>query len=74
MERFIQVIVDGLATGSLYGALAHAGVLFYPSTGIVYIAQGEKAMFITVIAIRSSTSPNPSSARSLALTSSSSGC
>ena len=50
MERFVQVIVDGLATGSLYGALALAVVLIYRSTGIVNFAQGEMAMFSTFIA------------------------
>ena len=50
MERFIQVIVDGWATGSLYGALAVAVVLIYRSTGIVNFAQGEMAMFSTFIA------------------------
>jgi branched-chain amino acid transport system permease protein len=50
MERFIQVIVDGWATGSLYGALAVAVVLIYRATGIVNFAQGEFAMFSTFIA------------------------
>jgi branched-chain amino acid transport system permease protein len=50
VERFVQVIVDGLATGSLYGALALAVVLIYRSTGIVNFAQGEMAMFSTFIA------------------------
>jgi len=50
MERFVQVIVDGWATGSLYGALAVAVVLIYRSTGIVNFAQGELAMFSTFIA------------------------
>jgi len=50
VERFIQVIVDGWATGSLYGALAVAVVLIYRSTGIVNFAQGEMAMFSTFIA------------------------
>jgi branched-chain amino acid transport system permease protein len=50
LERFIQVIVDGLAAGSLYGALALAVVLIYRSTGIVNFAQGEMAMFSTFIA------------------------
>ena len=50
MERFVQVIIDGLATGSLYGALALAVVLIYRSTGIVNFAQGEMAMFSTFIA------------------------
>ncbi|MGH2969945.1 MAG: branched-chain amino acid ABC transporter permease [Solirubrobacteraceae bacterium] len=50
MERLIQVIVDGWATGSLYAALAIAVVLIYRSTGIVNFAQGELAMFSTFIA------------------------
>jgi len=50
MDKFIQVIVDGWATGSLYGALAVAVVLIYRATGIVNFAQGELAMFSTFIA------------------------
>jgi branched-chain amino acid transport system permease protein len=50
VERFVQVIVDGWATGSLYGALAVAVVLIYRSAGIVNFAQGELAMFSTFIA------------------------
>jgi len=50
VERFIQVLVDGWATGSLYGALAVAVVLIYRATGIVNFAQGELAMFSTFIA------------------------
>jgi len=50
VERFVQVIIDGWATGSLYGALAVAVVLIYRSTGIVNFAQGELAMFSTFIA------------------------
>jgi branched-chain amino acid transport system permease protein len=50
VERFVQVIIDGWATGSLYGALALAVVLIYRSTGIVNFAQGEMAMFSTFVA------------------------
>jgi branched-chain amino acid transport system permease protein len=50
VERFVQVIIDGWATGSLYGALAIAVVLIYRSTGIVNFAQGEMAMFSTFVA------------------------
>jgi branched-chain amino acid transport system permease protein len=50
MERFVQVLIDGWATGSLYGALAVAVVLIYRATGIVNFAQGEMAMFSTFIA------------------------
>jgi branched-chain amino acid transport system permease protein len=50
MERFVQVVIDGWATGSLYAALGIAVVLIYRSTGIVNFAQGEFAMFSTFMA------------------------
>ena len=50
MQQFIETIIDGIATGSIYGALALALVLIYRSTGIVNFAQGEFAMFSTFIA------------------------
>jgi branched-chain amino acid transport system permease protein len=50
MERLIQTLVDGVATGSLYGALALAIVLIFRTTGIVNFAQGEMAMFSTFVA------------------------
>ena len=43
-------LIDGIATGSIYAALALALVLIYRSTGIVNFAQGEMAMFSTFIA------------------------
>jgi branched-chain amino acid transport system permease protein len=49
MERFVQVVVDGVATGSIYAAVALALVLIYRSTGIVNFAQGEMAMFSTFL-------------------------
>jgi branched-chain amino acid transport system permease protein len=50
MAEFVQQVVDGLAAGSIYGALALALVLIYRTTGIVNFAQGEMAMFSTFIA------------------------
>ena len=50
MERFIQLVIDGIAIGSIYGALALALVLIFRSTGIVNFAQGEMAMFSTFVA------------------------
>jgi branched-chain amino acid transport system permease protein len=50
MERFVQVVVDGVATGSIYAAVALALVLIYRSTTIVNFAQGEMAMFSTFVA------------------------
>jgi branched-chain amino acid transport system permease protein len=50
MERFVQLVIDGVAIGSIYGALALALVLIFRSTGIVNFAQGEMAMFSTFVA------------------------
>jgi branched-chain amino acid transport system permease protein len=50
VERFLQLVVDGIATGSIYGAVALALVLIYRSTGVANFAQGEVAMFSTFIA------------------------
>jgi branched-chain amino acid transport system permease protein len=50
MAHFIQLVVDGIAIGSIYGALALALVLIFRSTGIVNFAQGEMAMFSTFVA------------------------
>ncbi|HYI36150.1 MAG TPA: branched-chain amino acid ABC transporter permease [Thermoleophilaceae bacterium] len=50
MAEFIETVVDGIATGSLYGALALALVLIFRTTGIVNFAQGEMAMFTTFLA------------------------
>jgi branched-chain amino acid transport system permease protein len=50
VERLIQTLVDGVATGSLYGALALAVVLIFRTSGIVNFAQGEMAMFSTFVA------------------------
>jgi branched-chain amino acid transport system permease protein len=47
MERLLQVIADGLADGSVYGALGLALALIYRSTGIINFAQGEMAMVST---------------------------
>ena len=38
-------MIDGIADGSIYAALALALVLIFRSTGIVNFAQGEMAMF-----------------------------
>ena len=50
MQRLVETLIDGIATGSIYGALALALVLIYRSTGIVNFAQGEFAMFSTFVA------------------------
>jgi branched-chain amino acid transport system permease protein len=50
VARFIQVVVDGLANGSIYGSLALALVLIHRATSIPNFAQGEMAMFSTFIA------------------------
>jgi branched-chain amino acid transport system permease protein len=50
MAEFVQQVIDGLAAGSIYAAVALALVLIYRTTGIVNFAQGEMAMFSTFIA------------------------
>jgi branched-chain amino acid transport system permease protein len=50
VAQFVQLVVDGIAIGSIYGALALALVLIFRSTGIVNFAQGEMAMFSTFVA------------------------
>jgi branched-chain amino acid transport system permease protein len=50
VQRFVQVVIDGIADGSVYAALALALVLIFRSTGVVNFAQGEMAMFATFVA------------------------
>ena len=45
-----QVIVSGLAIGSLYALMALALVLIYQSTDVINFAQGELATFTTFVA------------------------
>ncbi|GAB2888435.1 branched-chain amino acid ABC transporter permease [Nocardioides pacificus] len=45
MELLLQQLLDGVASGALYGALALSVVLVYRASGIVNFAQGEMAMF-----------------------------
>lgn len=44
MGTFIQLVVDGLAMGSIYGAIALAIVLVNQSTGMINFAQGGMAV------------------------------
>jgi branched-chain amino acid transport system permease protein len=46
----VQQIVDGLAAGSIYGALALALVLVYRATGMINFAQGVMAVASTYVA------------------------
>jgi branched-chain amino acid transport system permease protein len=50
MAQFVQQVVAGLATGSVFAALALALVLIHRATGVINFAQGEMAMFTTYIA------------------------
>ena len=47
---FTQLLVAGLAIGSIYALLGLALVLIHKATGVVNFAQGEMAMFTTFIA------------------------
>lgn len=49
MEVFIQQVISGLATGSIYAALALALVMIYEATDVVNFAQGNMAMFATYL-------------------------
>lgn len=49
MDLLLQQVLDGVATGALYGALALSVVLVYRASGIVNFAQGEMAMFATFL-------------------------
>jgi len=50
MGTFLQLVVDGLATGSIYAALALAIVLVNQSTGMINFAQGGMAVLSAYIA------------------------
>jgi branched-chain amino acid transport system permease protein len=50
MGTFIQLVVDGLSTGSIYAALALAIVLVNQSTGLINFAQGGMAVISAYIA------------------------
>jgi branched-chain amino acid transport system permease protein len=50
MAYFIQLIVEGFATGSIYGALALAIVLVNRATGLINFAQGAMAVLATFVA------------------------
>lgn len=50
MDIFLQQVVSGLATGSIYASLALALVMIYQATDVVNFAQGEMAMFSTYLA------------------------
>ena len=50
MDIFLQQVVSGLATGSIYGSIALALVMIYQATDVVNYAQGEMAMFSTYLA------------------------
>lgn len=49
MERLVQQIIEGLASGGIYASVALALVMVYQATEHVNFAQGEMAMFATYI-------------------------
>jgi len=48
--KFVQLVVDGLSTGSVYGALALAIVLVHQATGLINFAQGGLAVLAAYVA------------------------
>src|ERR687892_164622 len=49
MDIFLQQVVSGIATGGIYASLALALVMIHQATDVVNFAQGEMAMFSTVV-------------------------
>ena len=50
MGEFVQLVVDGLSTGSVYAALALAIVLVNQATGLINFAQGGMAVLAAYVA------------------------
>ncbi|WP_116450561.1 branched-chain amino acid ABC transporter permease [Blastococcus litoris] len=50
MGEFVQLVVDGLSTGSVYAALALAIVLVHSATGLINFAQGGMAVLAAYVA------------------------
>lgn len=50
MGTFVQLVIDGLSTGSIYAALALAIVLVNQATGLINFAQGGMAVLSAYIA------------------------
>ena len=50
MGKFVQLVVDGLSTGSVYGAIALAIVLVHQATGLINFAQGGMAVLAAYVA------------------------
>jgi branched-chain amino acid transport system permease protein len=47
--KFVQLVVDGLSTGSVYGAIALAIVLVNQATGLINFAQGGMAVLAAYV-------------------------
>lgn len=58
MDQFLQQVVSGIASGSLFAIVALAIVMIYRSTDVLNFAQGEMALFSTFIAWTFMTSMN----------------
>jgi branched-chain amino acid transport system permease protein len=50
VEKFVQLVVDGLSLGSVYAALALAIVLVHAATGLINFAQGGMAVLAAYVA------------------------
>jgi branched-chain amino acid transport system permease protein len=59
MGKFVQLVVDGLSTGSVYGAIALAIVLVNQATGLINFAQGGMAVLAAYVAWWSTTQGVP---------------
>jgi branched-chain amino acid transport system permease protein len=50
MGKFVQLVIDGLSTGSIYGTIALAIVLVNQATGLINFAQGGMAVLAAYVA------------------------
>src|SRR5512145_1752117 len=51
LERILQLLVSGLAVGSIYAMVAIGFNLIYSATGIINLAQGEFVMLGGMLAV-----------------------
>ena len=51
MTKFVQLLIIGIATGSIYGLIALGFVLIFKSTEVFNFAQGDLMMLGAYIAV-----------------------
>ena len=51
MDEFLHQVLSGIASGGIYASVAPALVMIFQATHRVNFAQGEMAMFSTLVAL-----------------------